>query len=237
MLSQPVSQASPRSPRSTTQSTGRSFTQAPKTEDTPTSGKDKRRTWTTSDPIPTDLNNSKDRPKKRGKKRDKSTPFNLPIHSETSASINTPDNKVLKIPINISAPSNVSIADKFKEVDTSFPSMDQLPPTCKVIIVCLENLLLCRMTNEARIVADGDNANSKDCQFTIKRKDGYPGCKFKNEMNGKYLLNEYFSQVNDCLIRNKKKQYHCLYFSKATEEVTIAIGQERSMFRVLKIID
>jgi len=171
------------------------------------------------------------------KKKEKATPFNLPGLEELpgipKAQDDNQDSKVLKISINTTAPGSAQVVAKFPEINPQTPAFSQYPEDCLVVIVCLENLMLCRMKDDGNIVADGKDAMQKDCQYWARRREGSSDLRFKHEVTGKYFLGrEPISEMSNYLIRNRKKQYHCVYFSKSTKEVTMGVGQERSMFRV-----
>ena len=179
----------------------------------------------------------------REKKKERTTPFNLPIQelpTSHAAPEESYDNTVLKVPILTTGPTNSDVAKKFPEIDqkTLYHDLSELPSGCRVIIVCLENMCLCRMEADGKSFADGQNAFEPDTQFTLFRKEGHSECKFKNVQSHKYFMSrENFSNMNNYLTRFKKKQYHCLYFSKGSKEVLIGTGQERSMFKVFKLDD
>lgn len=201
----------------------------------------KERRWITeSHGSNSHTSNRRSREGTREKKKERTTPFNLPIQElPTSHTTNESyDNTVLKVPIVTSGPTNAEILKKFPEIDPKCYDLTEIPTGFKVIIVCLENLCLCRMEPDGKTFADGHNAFESDTQFILFRKDGHSECKFKNVATHKYFMSrESFSNMNNYLTRFKKKQYHCLYFSKGTKEVLIATGQERSMFRVFKLDD
>lgn len=186
----------------------------------------------------------KRRSRDSAKKKEKPTPFNLPIQElpaarKDQAEDEQYDNTVLKIPICTTGPTNSEILKRFPEIDPKCYDLSEIPSGSVVIILSLENMCLCRMSSpDLKIFADGHHADNQDCQFILNRKEGHSGCKFKNVATHKYFMSrESFSNVNNYLTRFKKKQYHCLYFSKGSKEVLIGTAQERSMFRVFKLCE
>lgn len=172
-------------------------------------------------------------------KKEKATPFNLPIGElpapKPSQSV---DNTVLKIPICTSAPTVAEVKKKYPKIDGKCFSMADIPQDNVVVVVCLENLALCRVTPEGKIFADGNSVDNPNVQFILKRKEGCNETKFKSSITNKSILSkDYFSEMNNYLTRFRKKQYHCLYYSKGTKEVSLGTGAERSMFRVFPLAE
>ena len=177
-------------------------------------------------------------PKKKDKER--TTPFNLPLAELPG--VPKPDNqdsKVLKISISTNAPGAAQVIEKFPEVDPYTPGFAQIPENCVVVIICLENLALCQISHDGVVTADIKSAMCKEAHFTVRHRDpGSAEIRLRHEMTEKYLLGrDPFSEMNNYLIRTRKKQYHCLYYSKSTKEVTMGVGQEKSMFRVYRLRD